>query len=275
MAILRLQHIGLAVRDLKEACERFETLFGLTARDYRNDQGRGMQLDARILLGNGCWLHLVQNWNPESRVNQFLNKYGPGLEHIAIETNSIEQDVAHLRELGVPIYMDKIFNAPDGFEAFVYPDQTLAMTVELIQPHVTSWGYPGDSGVVSRTMGIQRLEHVGVAVRDVDAVSDRFQQLFGLASADARLPFENDCWLQFLAGNKPGTREHKFLDTNGPGIEYVALATTTLDSDIKKLDAQDVRGMKEYENGNKLLGEVWIDGAHVAGTTVELVPVKA
>ena len=79
MPILRLQHVGLAVRDLKEACERFETLFGLTARDYRNDQGRGMHLDARILFGNGCWLHLVQNWNPEARVNQFfLTNMDPG-----------------------------------------------------------------------------------------------------------------------------------------------------------------------------------------------------
>lgn len=267
MAILRLQHIGLAVSDLKEACERFETLFGLTARDYRNDQGSGMQLDARILLGNGCWLHLVQNWNPEARANQFLSKYGPGLEHIAIETNSIEEDVAHLRELGVPVYMDKIFNAPDGFEAFIYPDQTLAMTVELIQPHVTSWGYPDDGGIVSKTMGIKQLQHSGVAVRNTNAAAERFQQLFGLNSTDGRLPFKNDCWLQFLSGDQAGSSVTKFLDKNGPGIEYVALATTTFAADVVKLDAAGAATIKE--------NAVWIDGAHVAGTTVELVSAAA
>src|SRR5215469_13079605 len=88
MAILRLQHIGMAVSDLRQACEWFERTLGLKARDYRSDQGRGMQLDARILLGNECWLHLVQNWNPESRVNQFLHSHGPGLEHIAVQTDS-------------------------------------------------------------------------------------------------------------------------------------------------------------------------------------------
>ena len=142
MGIIRLQHIGLAVQDCRAACERLEKLFGLKCRDFRTDQGQGMQYDARILLGNECWLHVVQNWNPQSRVYQWLEAHGEGLEHIALQTDNIEADVAHLRRIGVPIFKDKIFNANDGFEAFVYPDQTPGFTVELIQPHLTSWTYP-------------------------------------------------------------------------------------------------------------------------------------
>ena len=142
MAIIGVQHIGLAVHDLHAACQRIETVFGLKCRDLRNDQSKGMQLDARILLGNTCWLHLVQNWNPESRVHQFLQRHGEGLEHLALQTASIEADVEYLHSQGVPVFQDKIFDAADGFEAFVYPDQTPGLTVELIQPHATSWTYP-------------------------------------------------------------------------------------------------------------------------------------
>ena len=55
MAFLRVQHIGICVHDLQDACDRFQRIFGLVARDFRDDQGKGMQLDARILLGNDCW----------------------------------------------------------------------------------------------------------------------------------------------------------------------------------------------------------------------------
>ena len=141
MELVRLHHIGIAVKELQAACDRFEHIFDLKARDIRNDHGGGMQNDARILLGNECWLHLVQNWNPKSRVCQFLEQSGEGLEHIALQTNSIEADVKHLRNIDVPIYQDKIFDAPDGFEAFIYPDQTPGITIELIQPHTTSRTY--------------------------------------------------------------------------------------------------------------------------------------
>ena len=94
-----------------------------------------MQLDARILLGNECWLHLVENWNPESRVNQFLQGKGEGLEHISLETDDIEGDVEHLREIGVPIFEDKIFDANDGYEAFGFPDQLPGLTADLMPPH--------------------------------------------------------------------------------------------------------------------------------------------
>ena len=142
MAIIRLQHIGVAVRDLDEACRRFEALFGMKARDFRDNQGHGMQRDARILLGNQCWLHLVQNWDPESRVHRFLEKHGEGLEHLALESDDIAGDVERVKAAGVEVFQKRIFDAADGFEAFVYPDDTIGFTVELITPHANSWSYP-------------------------------------------------------------------------------------------------------------------------------------
>ncbi len=70
MAILRLQHIGVVVRDLEEASARFERTLGLKARDFRDDQGRGMQLDARILLDNECWMHLSPRLDPTNETER-------------------------------------------------------------------------------------------------------------------------------------------------------------------------------------------------------------
>ena len=184
--ILRLQHIGMVVHDLGDACNSFERALGLPARDFRDDQGQGMQLDARILLGNECWLHLVQNWNPESRVNRFLRERGEGLEHICIETDDIEADVAHLREIGVGVWENRILDANDGYEAFVFPDKLPGLTVELIQSHERSWYYPPEAvgEPVSNSLKVSSLHHIGLCVHDLDDACRRFEQYFGLVAED-------------------------------------------------------------------------------------------
>ena len=175
--ITRLHHLGLVVEDLNKAVDTYDKLFGMKGVDYRNDQGKGFQLDARLMLPNGCWLHLVQNWNPESRVNKFLKQHGESLEHICLETNDIEADVDHLRKIGVPLYQDTIFNAADGFEAFVYPEDGIGFTVELIQPHTTSYYWEPEKVTNPNLLGLQ---HIGVAVNNVIKATERFEMLFGL-----------------------------------------------------------------------------------------------
>ena len=288
MSLLRLQHIGIAVKNLKDACERFEALYGLKSCDFRDDQGKGMQYDARILLGNECWLHLVQNWDERARVNKFLRQRGEGLEHIAIETDDIEGDVMHLREIGVPIFEDRIFPANDGYEAFVFPDQLPGLTVELIQGHETSWVYPEEAlgKPISETLKIVGLQHLGLAVKDVQHSCERFEHLFGLEARDiqtadptragsgslseAHIPFNNECWLH-LVHDQDESPTGEFLRQRGEGLDHLSLQTNDLDADVERLVQLGLPfyggGINESEEGRS--ATVYPD--QLAGITVELV----
>ena len=285
MAILRIQHIGVVVRDLEDACARFERTLGLKARDFRDDQGRGMQLDARILLGNECWLHLVQNWNPESRVYGFLAEKGEGLEHIALETDDIEADVAHLREIGVPIWEDRILDANDGYEAFVFPDQLPGLTVELIQSHDRSWFYPPEQvgRPISSTMELVRLQHIGLVVEDLQDACTKFEQLLALRAQDfrddqgkgkqldARILFPNQCWLHLVQNWDPASRVNRFLHSRGEGLDHIAIRSRNVKHDVARLRDDGVSFFEDtvFDANDGLEAFVYPD--QLPGMTVELI----
>jgi len=146
--ILRLQHIGIVVKDIGAACRMYQELLGLPCEAIRATESGGKMLDARIMLGNDMWLHLMQNWNPESRYFDMLEKEGKTaiIDHLCFETDDAEADTERIKSFGWTPYEDKIFKARDGFEVFFLRDNTpfgdhLGATVELIQPHTTSRGY--------------------------------------------------------------------------------------------------------------------------------------
>ncbi|NLE76222.1 MAG: hypothetical protein GX605_05665 [Chloroflexi bacterium] len=148
MAILRLQHIGIVVKDIGQALRTFEELLGLKAENVRTTESGGKMLDARIMLGNDMWLHFMQNWNPNSRYYDMLEKEGKDaiIDHLTFESDDIEADTERIKSFGWTPYENKIFNARDGFEVFFLRDNTpfgpnLGATIELIQPHVSSRGY--------------------------------------------------------------------------------------------------------------------------------------
>ena len=285
MAFLRVQHLGICVHDLRDAVARFDRAFGLQAIDLRDDQGKGLQLDARILLGNECWLHLVQNWNPESRVNRFLRGKGEGLEHIALETDDIEGDVAHLRSIGVPIFEDTIFDANDGYEAFVYPDQLPGLTIELIQSHDRSWVYPVDAvgQALSQDTNLVRLHHFGLVVEDLQATCDRFEWLFGLKARDrrndqgkgfqldARILFPNETWLHLVQNWNPESRVNRFLQSRGEGMDHIALQTTDIQADVTYLRGQGVPFFEDHVFDANDGYEAFVYPDQLPGMTVELI----
>jgi len=285
MSILRIQHIGIVVNDLNDACNRFERIFGLKARDFRDDQAGGQQLDARILLGNECWLHLVQNWKPGSRVLQFLEERGEGLEHIAIETDDIEGDVARLREKGIPVFEDTVFDRQDGYEAFVYPDQLPGLTIELIQSHDRSWVYPDDAvgQPISSVMNLIRLHHLGVVVENLQAAISQFEDVLGLDAQDfrddqgqgkqydARILLPNDCWLHLVQNWNPESRVNRFLNSRGEGLDHIALQTSNIQADVGYLRENNIPVFHD-EILNAADGfESFVYPDQLPGMTVELI----
>lgn len=136
--VLGLQHIGTATLDLQAASKAFQRLFDLHPAPVEHAK------HLSFAPGNDFfWLDVAEGRKGESdRVGMFLENRGEGLEHLCLEVEDIREAVRRVTRAGALIHENKIYtNRPNGLEAFVYPEHTTGVTVELIEPHPTSPGY--------------------------------------------------------------------------------------------------------------------------------------
>ncbi|MDG4805040.1 methylmalonyl-CoA epimerase [Micromonospora sp. WMMD980] len=104
-------------------------------------------------------------------------------------------------------------------------------------------------------IGLRRIDHVGIAVADLDAAIDFYQRTFGMRCVhtetndeqgvrEAMLAVGPDAsggMVQLLAPLSPDTTIGKFLDKRGPGIQQVAYTVTDIDAACAALRERGVR----------------------------------
>ena len=126
-----MHHVGVAVRHLEPAIERY-TVLGL-ALDYV-DTVPGAGARVAFLKAGGIHVELVEPLGPDSAVARFLEKRGEGLHHIAFVTQDIVAELSRLSREG----FDLIDRAPrpgarGRTVAFVHPKSAHGVLIELVQ----------------------------------------------------------------------------------------------------------------------------------------------
>jgi methylmalonyl-CoA/ethylmalonyl-CoA epimerase len=126
-----VHHVGVAVPDLDEAIATYEALFGarLERRDSLDDQG----VDAASLLLGESRIELVAPTGDETYVGRFLAKRGPGMHHLALETESVEAAIEELAASGARLIDEVPRRGLFGLEvAFVHPSAVHGVLTEVV-----------------------------------------------------------------------------------------------------------------------------------------------
>jgi methylmalonyl-CoA/ethylmalonyl-CoA epimerase len=134
LKIKRLDHVAVCVGDIDEAAARWRTAFGLEPRE--RELVASQKTEAMLLpLGDGeTSVELISPRGNEG-LAKFLEKRGPGLHHIAVEVEGIEEAILLLQGLGVPMIDAAPRKGARGHKvAFVHPKATGGVLVELVEP---------------------------------------------------------------------------------------------------------------------------------------------
>ena len=134
MDVTRIDQIAIAVEDLDEALALFERAFGLRPTSRERVESDGVE-EAMLDVG-GVWIQLIASTRPDSPVDRFLARRGPGLHHLGFGVRSVAAALDHLRGEGIELIDEAPRPGGGGHTvAFVHPRGTGGVLVELVEDH--------------------------------------------------------------------------------------------------------------------------------------------
>ena len=132
MELKRVDHVGIAVKNLEEAVNFYETAIGLKAVGYETVAEQKVKV--AFLPCGDSELELLESTEPDGPIARFIEKNGPGIQHIAIRVDDIDKALEELKEKGVRL-IDQTprCGAGNARIAFVHPKATGGVLLELTQ----------------------------------------------------------------------------------------------------------------------------------------------
>jgi methylmalonyl-CoA/ethylmalonyl-CoA epimerase len=130
--IKKIEHIGIAVKNLDKSNELFAKLFGKS--HYKTESVSSESVSTSFFMIGETKVELLEATDENSAISKFIEKKGEGIHHIAYEVDDIEKEMNRLKGEGFEL----IHQAPkDGADnkriCFLHPKSTNGVLVELCE----------------------------------------------------------------------------------------------------------------------------------------------
>ena len=129
----RIDHIGVAVDDLEAAIELYGSRFGMREQHRETVESQGVEA-VLLEVGDGH-VELLQPLADDTAVGKFLAKRGPGLHHVAYQTDDIDRTLGVVRDAGIDLIDETPRIGIRGSRvAFLHPRSTGGVLTEIVEP---------------------------------------------------------------------------------------------------------------------------------------------
>ena len=132
----KVEHIGIAVKNLEESEKIFQLLLGTKA--YKKEVVADEGVSTLFFQVGETKIELLEATNPESPIAKFIDKKGEGIHHLAFDVTDINQEIRRLEEEGFQLVHKAAKSGADNkMIAFLHPKSTNGVLVELCQDATT------------------------------------------------------------------------------------------------------------------------------------------
>ena len=132
MNFRRIEHLGIAVKDLQAANALFELLLG--AAPYKEETVESERVVTSFFRTGENKIELLATTSPDGPIGKYLETKGEGIHHVAFEVDDIHAEMKRLRDAGFKLINDEPKRGADNkLVCFVHPKTANGVLVELCQ----------------------------------------------------------------------------------------------------------------------------------------------
>jgi len=130
--VIRIDHIGIAVRNMAESNDLFARLLG--EAHYKTETVESEKVSTSFFQIGESKIELLEATDPDSPIARFIEKRGEGIHHIAFEVSDIHAEMERLEAEGfVSLNKEPKRGADNKLVAFLHPKSSNGVLVELCQ----------------------------------------------------------------------------------------------------------------------------------------------
>jgi methylmalonyl-CoA/ethylmalonyl-CoA epimerase len=140
MNATHIEHIGIAVQNLREAINYYEKILGLSC--YAVEEVKDQKVRTAFFKVGDTKIELLESTAPDGPIAKFIEKKGPGLHHIAFHVDGLQDTLDELDKKGVVLIDHAPRKGAEGLNiAFLHPRSTYGVLTELCEAEkISAWG---------------------------------------------------------------------------------------------------------------------------------------
>lgn len=128
----KIEHIGIAVKDIRASNQLFAAIFGTDA--YKSESVESEGVTTSFFQVGPNKIELLEATNPDSPIAKFIEKRGEGIHHIAFEVDDIAAEIERLKGEGFTLlHQEAKAGADNKLIAFMHPKSSNGVLIELCQ----------------------------------------------------------------------------------------------------------------------------------------------
>lgn len=132
MDILKIDHLGIAVNSIHEGKKFWSDVLGLAFEGTETVEAQ--KVTTAFFPVSESEVELLESTSPDGPVAKYIEKRGPGIQHVAFRVKNIEAALDELKEKGIKLIDEKPRNGAGGARiAFLHPKATGGVLVELCE----------------------------------------------------------------------------------------------------------------------------------------------